>query len=107
MKRFLFKGSYSKEGMQGVVKEGAASRVTAVEKMAADMGGSITSFDFAFGDTDVYLIAEMPDDITAAAVATAVAASGALASFETVVLLSADDMDAAIGKHAPYRPPGG
>ena len=41
------------------------------------MGGSIASFDFAFGDTDVYVIAEMPDEITAAAVATAVAASGA------------------------------
>ena len=106
MRRFMFKVSYTKDGMQGVIKEGGASRQTAVEKMAADMGGSISSFDFAFGDTDVYVIAEMPDEITAAAVATAVAASGA-ASIETVVLLSAEDVDAAIGKHAPYRPPGG
>lgn len=106
MRRFMFKVSYSKEGMQGVIKEGAASRRTTIEKLAADMGGSITSFDFAFGGTDVYVISEMPDEITAAAVATAVAASGA-GSIETVVLLSAEDMDAAIGKHAPYRPPGG
>jgi uncharacterized protein with GYD domain len=81
--------------------------VSAIEKMAADMGGSISSFDFAFGDTDVYVISEMPDEVTAAAVATAVAASGAVSSIETVVLLSADEIDAAIGKHAPYRPPGG
>jgi uncharacterized protein with GYD domain len=105
MKRFMFKVSYTKDGMQGVLKEGGASRVTTIEKMAADMGGSIASFDFAFGDTDVYVIAEMPDEITAAAVATAVAASGA-AAVETVVLLSADDIDAAIAKHAPYRAPG-
>lgn len=105
MQRFMFKVSYTKDGMQGVIKEGGASRKTTIEKMAADMGGSISSFDFAFGDTDVYVIAEMPDEITAAAVATAVAASGA-ASIETVVLLSADDIDAAIAKHAPYRPPG-
>ena len=106
MKRFMFKVSYSKEGMQGVIKEGAASRRTAIEKMAAEMGGSISSFDFAFGGIDLYVISEMPDEITAAAVATAVAASGA-GSIETVVLLSAEDIDAAIGKHAPYRPPGG
>lgn len=105
MARFMFKVSYSKEGMQGVIKEGAVNRKTFIEKMAAEMGGSISSFDFAFGDTDAYVIAEMEDQITAAAVATAVAASGA-GSIETVVLLSADDVDRAIGKHAPYRAPG-
>jgi len=105
MARFMFKVSYSKEGMQGVVKEGAVSRQTFIEKMAAEMGGSITSFDYAFGETDVYVIAEMPDAITAAAVATAVGASGA-GNIETVVLLSADDIDRAIAKHAPYRAPG-
>ncbi|MEX1262734.1 MAG: GYD domain-containing protein [Actinomycetota bacterium] len=105
MARFMFKVSYSKEGMQGVIKEGAVNRKTFIEKMAAEMGGSISSFDFAFGDTDAYVIAEMEDQITAAAVATAVTASGA-GSIETVVLLSADDVDRAIGKHAPYRAPG-
>ncbi len=105
MARFMFKVSYSKEGMQGVMKEGGVNRRTFVEKMAADMGGSIASFDFAFGDTDMYAIAEMPDHITAAAVATAVGASGA-GSIETVVLLSAEDVDRAIDKHAPYRAPG-
>ncbi|MDH4112729.1 MAG: GYD domain-containing protein [Actinomycetota bacterium] len=105
MARFLYKVSYTKEGMQGVMKEGGASRRTFIEKMAADIGGSIASFDFAFGDTDVYVIAEMPDEITAAAVATAVAASGA-ASIETVVLLSAEDIDRAIAKNVPYRAPG-
>jgi uncharacterized protein with GYD domain len=105
MARFMFKVSYSKEGMQGVIKEGAANRKTFIEKMAAEMGGSISSFDFAFGDTDAYVIAEMEDQVTAAAVATAVAASGA-GTIETVVLLSADDVDRAIWKHAPYRAPG-
>lgn len=105
MARFLYKFSYGKEGMQGVMKEGAVSRRTFIEKMAAEMGGSIESFDFAFGETDVYLIAEMPDQITAASVATAVSASGA-GSIETVVLLSAEDIDRAIAKNAPYRAPG-
>jgi uncharacterized protein with GYD domain len=105
MARYMFKVSYSKEGMQGVMKEGAANRRDFISKMAAEMGGSIESFDFAFGDTDVYAIAEMADNVTAAAVATAVAASGA-GSIETIVMLSAEEIDAAIGKHAPYRAPG-
>ena len=66
MARFMFKVSYTKDGMQGVMKEGAVSRRTFIEKMASEMGGSIASFDFAFGDTDAYVIAEMPDQITAA-----------------------------------------
>jgi uncharacterized protein with GYD domain len=105
MARFMYKVCYTKEGMQGVVKEGAVGRRATIEKMAAEMGGSITSFDYAFGDTDIFVIAEMPDQVTAAAVATAVAASGA-ASIETVVLLSPEELDQAIAKNAPYRPPG-
>ena len=105
MARFLFKVCYTKDGMQGVVKEGAAGRRATIVKLAAEMGGSVASFDFAFGDTDVFVICEMPDQITAAAVATAVAASGA-ASIETVVLLSAEELDQAIAKNAPYRAPG-
>jgi uncharacterized protein with GYD domain len=105
MARFMFKVRYTKDGMQGVMKEGAVGRRTFIEKMASEMGGSIASFDFAFGDTDVYAITEMPDQITAASVATAIAASGAV-SIETVVLLSAEDVDQAIAKHAPYRAPG-
>ena len=56
-----------------------------MEKLAAEMGGSISSFDFAFGETDLYAIAELPDQVTAAALATAVAASG-VGRIETVVL---------------------
>lgn len=105
MARFMFKVRYTKDGMQGVMKEGAVSRRTFIEKMAEEMGGSIASFDFAFGDTDVFVITEMPDQITAASVATAISASGAV-NIETVVLLSAEDVDQAIAKHAPYRAPG-
>ena len=105
MARVLYKVSYTKEGMQGVIKEGAVGRRATIEKLASEMGGSIASFDYAFGDTDVFVICEMPDHITAAAVATAVAASGA-ATIETVVLLSAEEVDQAISKNAPYRAPG-
>lgn len=105
MARFMFKVSYSQEGMQGLMKEGAANRRAAIQKLASEMGGSVSTFDFAFGDTDVYLTAEFPDQISAAAITTAVGAAGT-GSVETVVLLSPEDIDAAIAMHAPYRAPG-
>jgi uncharacterized protein with GYD domain len=105
MARYLFKVKYSVDGVKGVMKEGAESRAAFISKMAADLGGSIESFDFAFGSTDVYVISEIPDDETAAAIAISVGASGA-ASIETVKLLTPQQIDKARGITTGYRAPG-
>lgn len=105
MGRYLFKVSYTADGLRGVLKEGGQSRSDFVHHMASEMGGSVESFDFAFGDTDCYVLCEMEGDETAAAVAMAVSASGA-ASVETVKLLTPAQVDAARGITANYRPPG-
>jgi uncharacterized protein with GYD domain len=105
MPRYLFKVSYSTEGLKGVMQEGAEHRQTFIAKMAADMGGSLESFDFAFGATDVYAICEIPDDETAAAVAMAVGASGT-GSTDTVKLLTPQQVDKARGITTGYRAPG-
>lgn len=55
--------------------------------MLASVGGRLEAFYFAFGDTDLYLIAEMPDHSAAVAVALTVAQSGK-ASTDTVVRLT-------------------
>ena len=105
MPRYMFKVSYSAEGLKGVMKEGAEHRATFIGKMAADMGGSLESFDFGFGETDVYAICEIPDDETAAAVAMSVGASGT-GSIETVKLLTPAQVDKARGITTGYKPPG-
>ncbi len=106
MGRYIFKVSYSKEGIQGVMKEGAENRATFISKMAANLGGSVESFDFAFGDTDVYAVCEIPDDETAAAIAMAVGGSG-VGSIQTVKLLTPAQIDRARGITTGYKPPGG
>jgi hypothetical protein len=45
----LLKVSYSVDGLKGVMKEGGTSRVKAVERALAGVGGSLESFYFAFG----------------------------------------------------------
>ena len=105
MSRYMFKVTYSAAGLQGVMNEGAEHRRAFIAKMAAGMGGSLESFDFGFGETDVYAICEMPDDESAAAVAMAVGASGA-GSCQTVKLMTAAQVDRARGIQTGYQAPG-
>jgi uncharacterized protein with GYD domain len=63
------------------------------------------SFDFAFGEDDVYTLVELPDNKAAAAVALAVNSTG-LAHVRTVVLMSPEEVDAATKQDVGYTPPG-
>ena len=105
MSKYLIQVNYTSEGMKGVLKEGGVGRRTMVEKLAANMGGSIESFHFAFGDHDAYVVADFPNEIDAAAVAMTVGASGA-ASCKTVVLMTPEDIDQATQRTVEYRAPG-
>jgi uncharacterized protein with GYD domain len=106
MPRFLFEVSFSTEGAKGIAKEGGTARRAFIEKMVEALGGKLLSFDFAFGETDVYVIADLPDNATAAAVSVAVASSGA-GTATTVVLLTPEEFDEATRTQTGYRPPGG
>jgi uncharacterized protein with GYD domain len=106
MGKYLLKVSYTAEGIKGVMKDGGTSRVTSVEKALAGVGGSVESFYFAFGSDDVYVIADVPDNGTAMAIAAAIGASGAISRYETVVLLSPAEVDVAMQTAVAYRPPG-
>lgn len=106
MAKYLLKVSYSVDGLKGVMKGGGTARVKAVETALAGVGGSLESFYFAFGSDDVYVIAEVPDHTAAIAMAAAVGTSGAISSYETVVLLSPSDVDKAMEVAVNYAPPG-
>ena len=105
MSKYLCEASYTSEGMAGILKEGGSSRRTMVEKLVANMGGSLESFYFAFGDHDVYLIIDMPSNADMAAIAMTVGASGAV-SLKTTVLLTPEEVDGAREKTVEYRAPG-
>jgi uncharacterized protein with GYD domain len=106
MAKYLLKVSYSVDGLKGVMKEGGTSRAKAVERALAGVGGSLESFYFAFGGDDVYVIADVPDHGAAMAMAAAVGSSGAISSYETVVLLSPSEVDKAMNVAVDYAPPG-
>lgn len=106
MAKYLVTASYSAEGIKGVLKEGASQRVGVVKAMMEGLGGSMEAFHFGLGDSDLSVLADLPDNTAAAAVAAAVGSSGALSSHQTTVLLTAEEIDAAAKMVVSYRPPG-
>lgn len=105
MGKYLLKVNYTPEGLKGVLAQGGSARRKAAEATAKSAGGTVDSFYFAFGGTDVYVIADFPDNAAAAALAMTVTASGG-ATVETVVLLTPEEADAAAAKKIGYTPPG-
>src|SRR3954454_8783992 len=105
MPKYMLDVSYTLDGVKGVRAEGGSARVKAATALVESVGGKVESFYFAFGGTDVYVIVDMPDNVSAAAAALAVSAGGG-ATARTVVLLTAEEIDAAVKQKSLYRPPG-
>jgi uncharacterized protein with GYD domain len=105
MPKYLVQANYVGEGVNGLLKEGGSSRRAAVEKLFESLGGKVEAFYYAFGDTDVFVIADVPDNVTTAALSLTVNATGAVTA-KVTVLLTAEEIDAAAKKAPSYRPPG-
>jgi uncharacterized protein with GYD domain len=105
MPKFLIEAKYKPEALKGLMKEGGSGRRKAVEQMAASWGGRVEAFYFAFGETDAFVVVDVPDNVTAAAVALAVNASG-MVSATTTPLLTPEEVDQATKKSVTYRAPG-
>jgi len=105
MPHYMFRATYTQQGIQGVMKDGAASRVAAVEAMAGSVGGHILATYWAFGDDDFFAVGELPDNAAAMAIAATVGASGS-SKVTTTVLLTAAEVDEAFARKTTYRAPG-
>jgi len=106
MARYLFQGSYSVEGIKGVLKEGGTGRRAAVEAAVKSLGGKLEAYYFAFGKTDVFVIVDGIDNTAAAAFAMGITQTGSLHSLTTTVLLTPEEIDKAAKKTMSYRAPG-
>jgi uncharacterized protein with GYD domain len=105
MSKYLLEVNYTLEGVRGVVAKGGSARKAAAQAAAKSVGGKLDAFYFAFGGTDVFVIADVPDNTAAAALALAVTAGGG-ATVRTIVLLTPDEIDAATQTGVKYSPPG-
>ena len=105
MPKYMFEGCYSVEGAKGVAKDGGSARREALTRVFEGLGGKLECFYFAFGEVDVFVIGDLPDNETAASAALAINKAGA-ASCRTTVLITPEEMDKAARKSVSYRAPG-
>jgi uncharacterized protein with GYD domain len=105
MRKYLVHGSFTQDGIRGILKEGGTGRRKAVAALAESVGGRLESYYFAFGDDSYFLILDLPDDEAAASIAMTVNASGSV-SVSTVVLLTPEQVDEAVKRSPTYRAPG-
>jgi uncharacterized protein with GYD domain len=105
MPKYMIQASYTAEGTQGLTAKGGSSRRASAEEAIKSVGGTLESFYFAFGDHDAFLIMDLPDNVSAAALSLAVNGAGFVQS-RTIVLLTCEEMDRATKKKTKYRAPG-
>jgi uncharacterized protein with GYD domain len=105
MPKYLIEGSFTLDGVRGIVAKGGSARKAAVADAVKSVGGKLESFYFAFGGTDAFAICELPDNEAAAALALSISASGGVAA-HTTVLLTPEEVDRATSKNVKYKPPG-
>ncbi len=105
MPSYLLQATYTGEGLKGLMKDKASGRKKAVSDAAAGLGGKVEAFYYCFGKYDVVVVVQVPDNVSAAALALAVGATG-LVQTRTTPLLSVEETDAALAKAVTYRGPG-
>ena len=105
MPKYLIRATYTAQGLAGLRNDKASGRRQSASSTLESVGGKLEAFYFVLGEDDVIIIADMPDNTAAAAVALAVSASGAIRT-TTTALLTVEETDAALAKNVNFRPPG-
>jgi len=103
--RYLWQASYTAEGTRGVLRDGAVKRRKVVKELVEGLGGKLEVFEYALGDADAFIIADLPDNGTATAVSMVVCAGGG-ATIKTTVLVPPEEVDKAASRPIAYTPPG-
>ena len=104
MAKYLIQVSFTKDGAKGLVKDGGTKRRQAVEQFVGSVGGQLEALYFAFGETDVFVIADLPDNVSATALSLTGNSAG-LVNAKITVLITPEEMDQAAKKSSGLRPP--
>jgi len=107
MAHYLMEVGYTPEAWKGLIKK-PEDRTKAIRPVIEKLGGSLESAWFAFGDYDLVLIVEFPDNVNAAAFSLAAAAGGAVRGIKTTPLLAISEGIGAmkLAAESGYKPPG-
>ena len=86
MPKYLYHGSYTDQGLKGLLKDGGTKRMEVTRKAIESLGGKMESYYFAFGCNDFFLIADAPDNVNAVTGSLVANASGTVKVINGVML---------------------
>lgn len=106
MAHYLIQGSYTPETWAKLLKN-PQDRGQAIRPMVEKLEGKLVSFYNSFGEYDVAVIVQVPNNVNAAALSLAAVSSGSMKNIKTTPLMTADEGMEAMRKAAAagYRPP--
>ncbi len=97
MPYYMTQAKYSKDAVQGMLAN-PHDRSGPVGKLIESIGGKLHHIFFAFGEDDVVILYEAPDNASAAGAILAVAGSGSVSAAKTTVLMTVDEAVTAMKK---------
>jgi uncharacterized protein with GYD domain len=98
MPLYMYQAAYTGESLASQLKN-PQNRADAVGHAVCEaVGGTLVGSWYCFGEYDLALVANVPDNASMAAIALAIAAGGAVKSAKTTVLMSGDEAVAGMKK---------
>jgi uncharacterized protein with GYD domain len=107
MATFMVQASYTPEALNTLIAK-PQNRTVVIKKFVENLGGTLVGSWMSFGDYDVVLLVEMPNNVSAATLAIAAGGGGSLKSIKTTPLLTTEQALSALKKagKAGYVPVG-
>ena len=105
MPLYLYQAAYTPESLTAQIKE-PQDRLSVVGRQLESVGARFVTGGFCFGDYDLAVLIDAPDDRTMAAVAIAIGAGGAVRNARTTALIPGEEYVEILKKAASvgYRP---
>ena len=107
MPHYLLQGTFSAQAISGLVKN-PEDRSVAIRSIVEGLGGRLECMYYTFGESDVFVIVELPDNVTMAAMSMGSHTGGLMTNIKTTVLIPiSEGVEAArIAGSIDYQPPG-
>lgn len=105
MPKYLYQGSYTDKGLQGLMKDGGTKRMEVTRKAIESLGGTMEAYYFALGGNDFYIILDVSDNVKAITGSLIANASGTV-KVSITALVSPEEVDQAVDQTMDWHPPG-
>lgn len=110
MPYYMLQGSFKEEQVKALVDR-PRNREAVAREFIESFGGKLHEYFFAFGEYDVVVIAEYPDNETASAAALKALSTGVFTKAQTTVLMTGAEAERSMKKanmtKTAYKPPAG